>query len=629
MKNTFEKWWGQVEKHVKGFATIIVTAWMLSGCGWWGSNWNEGWNWQDVEKTAPIKVVDGPVKNADVFLISSDGTEIKIWKTDNNGSIKLSKEDLKWVNGKIVIKTNWWEDEKWAINGEFYLPAMTKEQLQSFIENNETININPTTTYFYKITKETWWTLHEALQKYNIKDKNWDGKVNVEDLAKYDYTWTYKGIVSQDPNDDGISFEEAIRDGDEWAFQDDIEALQNEENTHINTFAVNNSDVSFGHDLNVSFDASDKNGLENVILTLQDNEWNEYTIKQYDINSSELNKKLSLKPVLVPAEIKPDYLLNKNELALRPWKYTFKLTAEWKQWDFDTNNFVEQDIDLNISNKLQAFTSATSITEWDSVNLSVEGIADWYEDAFDITWYDENNNEVWTSVNLEDFVPNVWNHTYHAVIKEWEKVIAETEKVSIEVKEIPNQAPEISISASATSITEWESVTLTANASDSDGSVSSIIWYDGNGNQIWTWESISVSPSSVWTYTYYAIAIDNDGAKTRSNSVSIEVINNTPSFSFEVASGEDNSRVEDTWDKVNIYIHTPDTGWTDRNADLIVHVTNWWYILVDGVRYNDWDHIRFTDEQEDWNPTWSIEIYDKNGKLVKTKTYEIIGVSSL
>ena len=453
MKNIIGKLWEKLEKSSKKFVTIVVTAWMLAGCGWWGSRWwgnlNECWNWQDVKKSAPIKVVDGPVKNADVFLVLSDGTEIKIWKTDNEGSVKLDENKLDGIDWKIIIKVIWWSDENGSINGEFYLPAITKEQLQSFIENNETININPTTTYFYKIIKETWWTLHEALQKYNIEDLYKDGKLDAADLAKYTYTWTYKGIVSQDPNDDGISFEKAIRDGDEWAFQDDIKALQNKENTHINTFIVNNSNVSFGYGLNVSFNVSDENGLKNVVLILQDAEWNEYVIDKYNANSSNFNGKLALKPVLAPDGVMPNDLLNdKNELALQPWKYTLKLTAEWKQGDFDTNNFVEQTIDLNILNKLQASTSATNITEWDSINLSVEWIASWYEDAFDITWYDENNNEVWTGANLEDFVPNAWNHTYHAVVKENGNIVAETENVSIEVKVLYNaswrQLPDLS-----------------------------------------------------------------------------------------------------------------------------------------------------------------------------------------
>jgi len=94
----------------------------------------------------------------------------------------------------------------------------------------------------------------------------------------------------------------------------------------------------------------------------------------------------------------------------------------------------------------------------------------------------------------------------------------------------PNHALKISIFAN-TQVNTRESFTIIADATDSDGAVSSIDWYDANGNKIGSGTSINLMENSAGTYTFYAIATDNDGATTQSSNIKVKVINNFQNIS--------------------------------------------------------------------------------------------------
>ncbi|MFL5731214.1 MAG: Ig-like domain-containing protein [Cytophagaceae bacterium] len=106
--------------------------------------------------------------------------------------------------------------------------------------------------------------------------------------------------------------------------------------------------------------------------------------------------------------------------------------------------------------------------------------------------------------------------------------------VSIVVSNTPpaNQAPSVSISAPANgaSFTAPASVTITANASDADGTVSKVDFYNG-ATLLGT--DLTAPYSFVWTnvaagsYTLTAKATDNANAVTTSAAVSI-IVSNTP-----------------------------------------------------------------------------------------------------
>ena len=141
-----------------------------------------------------------------------------------------------------------------------------------------------------------------------------------------------------------------------------------------------------------------------------------------------------------------------------------------------------------------------------------------------------------------------------------------------------NQPPKISILASATSITEWESVTLTANVSDPDGTVKEIDWYDQNGNKIGSGKSITITPSSTGTFTYYAEAIDNKGAVSKSKPISIEVKEQVPILDhISVTPGNHVVEIEDLGN--NTYKARLDTD------------TEQWIVTIT-FSWNKWDETK-------------------------------------
>lgn len=102
-----------------------------------------------------------------------------------------------------------------------------------------------------------------------------------------------------------------------------------------------------------------------------------------------------------------------------------------------------------------------------------------------------------------------------------------------------NVAPTVSLTgpANGSTFTRGQTVTLTATASDSDGSVASVKFYAGSTllntdtsspySYVWT-------PSTAGSYSLTAVATDNQGATKTSNAVSITVNNPTasaPTFS--------------------------------------------------------------------------------------------------
>ncbi len=104
----------------------------------------------------------------------------------------------------------------------------------------------------------------------------------------------------------------------------------------------------------------------------------------------------------------------------------------------------------------------------------------------------------------------------------------------------PNVPPTVSISASSTAINEGESVTVTADAADSDGTIQSVE-FRRNGNMVSTDTSdpyaYTYSSASAGTHIFEATATDNEGDDTISNTVTVEV-NAKPTVSLTVSPAE-------------------------------------------------------------------------------------------
>ena len=212
-----------------------------------------------------------------------------------------------------------------------------------------------------------------------------------------------------------------------------------------------------------------------------------------------------------------------------------------------------------------------------------------------ISWNYNTTEHSYATLSYEQEIANRplhWKDEFENTVLSVKQIVAQKVAPKVfeeKVKESFNKLPTVTISASSTTITVWDSVSLTATASDSDGIISSIVWYDGNNNQIWTWASVSVTPNAVWTYSYYSKVTDNDGAVTTSNTQTItvnEVPNTAPTLNLSMSwtnfidNWWDNYRSE-TWGSV-----TFDLGWSSDSdwnvARYVVKNTTTWEVLYDG-----------------------------------------------
>ena len=89
-----------------------------------------------------------------------------------------------------------------------------------------------------------------------------------------------------------------------------------------------------------------------------------------------------------------------------------------------------------------------------------------------------------------------------------------------------NQAPHVSLSASPTSVAVGGSTTLTANATDSDGTIARVTFYSGPtqiGQRMAAPFTLVYTPPAVGNYTISAVAVDDKGAQAGSNNVVVMV----------------------------------------------------------------------------------------------------------
>ncbi len=134
--------------------------------------------------------------------------------------------------------------------------------------------------------------------------------------------------------------------------------------------------------------------------------------------------------------------------------------------------------------------------------------------------------------------------TFYAQVFDNDGAVANSNNVTFNViaapLPTPNVSPTVSISASDTAINEGESVTVTAIASDSDGTIESVE-FRRNGSTVKTDTSspytYTYSSASAGTHRFEATAVDDDGDDTISNTVTVEV-NDNPTVSLSVSATE-------------------------------------------------------------------------------------------
>ncbi|RED97529.1 Ig-like domain-containing protein [Marinoscillum furvescens] len=150
-----------------------------------------------------------------------------------------------------------------------------------------------------------------------------------------------------------------------------------------------------------------------------------------------------------------------------------------------------------------------------------------------------------------------------------------------------NQAPSVSVTApsNGATYTDGDNVTITASASDSDGTISSVEFYQGStllgtdtsSPYSYTWSNVSAG-----SYSITAKATDNDGASTTSSSVSITVNtagggggSGSGDLSIEYECGDTNTGNN----KIKPYVRIVNDGGTSVNySDLEVR----YYFTMEG-----------------------------------------------
>ncbi len=357
---------------------------------------------------------------------------------------------------------------------------------------------------------------------------------------------------------------------------------------------------------------------------------NDYEVKAWIKYTFGWNKKWKFSPYLsteysVADNVKVEATYA-NSIANRPlsWKDEFEN-------NINTNQIVAQKVapkefekkvkeSLNKPPKISILASATSITEWESVTLTANA-SDPDGTVKEIDWYDKNGNKIGSGKSITITPSSTGTFTYYAKAIDNNWAVSKSKSISINVEAVPNQPPKISILASATSITEWEAVTLNANASDPDGTVKEIDWYDQNGNKIGSGKSITITPSSTGTFTYYAEAIDNKGAVSKSKPISINVeAVPTPTLSLEIWDWDwdwykDANSVTINNDKI-IFTYTSAWGngdWGTTEFGVKLTIWNGWYIKTDWNTYHNWDNAVMV--------VWkNVEFYKSDWTLYKTYT---------
>jgi len=164
-----------------------------------------------------------------------------------------------------------------------------------------------------------------------------------------------------------------------------------------------------------------------------------------------------------------------------------------------------------------------------------------------------------------------------------------------------NSAPTVSITSpsSGATYTAPASVTINASASDSDGTISSVKFYQGStllntdtsSPYSYTWSSVSAG-----TYSLTAVATDNDSATTTSSAVSITVNNDTtaPAAPSGLTATAGNASVTLNWNDnsesdltgYNVYRSTTSgSGYSKLNSSLLSSSDYTDVAVTNGITY--------------------------------------------
>ncbi|WP_051336141.1 cellulase family glycosylhydrolase [Aquimarina latercula] len=143
-----------------------------------------------------------------------------------------------------------------------------------------------------------------------------------------------------------------------------------------------------------------------------------------------------------------------------------------------------------------------------------------------------------------------------------------------------NQNPSVNITSptNGQSYQEGDNITIIANASDSDGSITKVEFYNGSvklGEDSSSPYQYNINNAQAGSYNLTAKATDNDGATTTSGNVNITVSsdnggdNTPPAISFETPSG--NLTVDEGYSSLYIKVNASDSDGTIDNVKLYIN----------------------------------------------------------
>jgi hypothetical protein len=165
-----------------------------------------------------------------------------------------------------------------------------------------------------------------------------------------------------------------------------------------------------------------------------------------------------------------------------------------------------------------------------------------------LTGYTSTNGTSWTQLDSETITMASTVYVGLAVTSHNPSARATDTFTNVGIAPITstNQPPTVAITspASGASFTPGASITINASASDSDGSIASVDFYQGStlissdtsSPYSATWNSVPAG-----THSLTAVARDNTGAATTSSAVSVTVSASTPAFNLVFTVGPDHA----------------------------------------------------------------------------------------
>ena len=213
--------------------------------------------------------------------------------------------------------------------------------------------------------------------------------------------------------------------------------------------------------------------------------------------------------------------------------------------------------------------------------IELEGeITDEHMDSITIEWFDNDvllPNE--TSATLKYKAQTAKVHTLKLKVTD-DDGLTGSDTVTLNVTEKANKAPTVSIEADKTTVKVNEKVSLTANATDSDGTISLYEWKKQDGTVLGADKTLDYTPTEVGTDTLTVTVTDDDGAKASSSiQITVEEIQNSDqddvdavkaSLSFDDIKGANSNASEVTSDLNLIGVKDGVTiSWVSSNNSVI------------------------------------------------------------